>query len=469
MSSSTAVAKPPASKRPHPLDSSTITPRPLAAPPAFTWGDDADSAPSIMEVVFDDVNMSELREALPDVSDYVSKIWATISPLNDDDLAIPVRDVIEMAGLLTATMGFKGIISGFNVVVDRRLLALEDDALELHQLLERTYRGAAIPRHKTSASLIFFHTLVSRNQSGKGGTLLGSKDIMHCMLQNRSFGWLSPLGTVWPPPIICGMEVGSGFLWSFKLTLMKGFGEETLLAKVVGPLQEHFTGFMFRALDKDGVPLVYTWYLRLIQRSGDPLPDGKLVTQWLEEVPCIDPKSVWLSETCVFCWQNPIYAKGGKTHSVKACPLASTFNKVRKSASLTLITCTSEGFSASLIKAAVKPETVVKEVDAWKKEVQGMLAAHDKRLASLEKKAGLKHKADDTDKSSQPPNKKEKKGKKKQQVGGGGAGAKASDSSPQQPKLSSSGSGKGKGGSKAKRCHIVDDCESMPDQDAPGY
>jgi len=207
------------------------------------------------------------------------------------------------------------------------------------------------------------------------------------------------------------------------------------------------------------VPIVYTWYLRLVQRSGDPLPDGKLVTQWLEGVPCIEPKSVWLSETCVFCWQNPIYAKGGKTHSARTCPLASTFNKVRKSASLTPITCTSEGFSASLIKAAVKPETVAKEVDAWKKEVRGTLAAHDKRLAVLEKKAGLKRKADDTDKSSQPSNKKEKKGKKKQQTGGGGAGAKASDSGPQQPKPSSSGGGKGKGGGKAKRRRIVDDRE----------
>jgi len=44
------------------------------------------------------------------------------------------------------------------------------------------------------------------------------------------------------------METGCGFLWSFKLTPMKGFAEETLLAKVVGPLQEHFAGFMFRAV-----------------------------------------------------------------------------------------------------------------------------------------------------------------------------------------------------------------------------
>ncbi|KAF8258015.1 hypothetical protein EI94DRAFT_1816294 [Lactarius quietus] len=128
--------------------------------------------------------MSELSEALPDISDYALKIWAPISPLNDDNLAIPARAVIEMAGLLTATMGFKGIIASFDVVVDCQLLVSEDDALELHQLLERTYQGAAILRHKTSAFSFFFHTLVSGNQSGKGGTLFGSKDIVHRMLWN---------------------------------------------------------------------------------------------------------------------------------------------------------------------------------------------------------------------------------------------------------------------------------------------
>ena len=144
----------------------------------------------------------------------------------------------------------------------------------------------------------------------------------------------------------------------------------------------------------------------------------------------VDPDSVWYAETCVFCWQNPLYAKGGKIHSTNGCPLLMTFNKVRKSANLMPITSSQDGWVATQVKAAIKPETVVKEVDSWKKEVRGELSAHTKRLDALEKKTGLKHKVEDTGQSEGPV--KKRRGRKARkgnaQTGGGNAPANATGS-----------------------------------------
>ena len=163
-------------------------------------------------------------------------------------------------------------------------------------------------------------------------------------------------------------------------------------------------------------------------------------------------ESVWRSDSCGFCWQNAVMSKGGKTHSTLSCPLLSTFNKVRKNANLIPITISREGVSASLKKNAVKAESVAKDVDKWQKEFRGMLSAFEKRLGTVEKKCGIKRKADEAESSATP---KKKKGKKESGNGaetGGNPKPQGAGSGSQQPPKK----GKGKA---ARRNAVVDDRE----------
>ena len=75
-------------------------------------------------------------------------------------------------------------------------------------------------------------------------------------------------------------------------------------------------------------------------------------------------------------------------------PLLATFNKVCKSASLAPIILSGDGIHASLQKALVKAESMAKDVDKWQKEFCGMVSALEKRVDTLEKKVGVKCKAD---------------------------------------------------------------------------
>jgi hypothetical protein len=153
-----------------------------------------------------------------------------------------------------------------------------------------------------------------------------------------------------------------------------------------------------------------------------------------------------------------LYSKGGKTHSIKSCPLLTTFTKICKSAGLANFTVSQEGVSASLVNVAVKLESMAKEVDAWKKEVRSMLSVHNKWLEALEKKMGLKHKAETPSESSTPAKKRKgKKAKGQQQSGGGNTQVQALGSGqqpagkpkPQQTQLQQGGN-KGRGKQQAK-------------------
>ena len=195
------------------------------------------------------------------------------------------------------------------------------------------------------------------------------------------------------------------------------------------------------------------WFLRLIRVNGAPIPDPSVITKWLKESTgkSVKADTVWQTDSCGFCWQTPTFSKGGKAHQMLGCPLLATFNKVRKSASLAPIILSGDGVHASLQKVPVKAESVAKDVDKWQKEFRGMVSALEKRVDTLEKKVGVKRKADPP--KSPPATKKSKK----DQSGGKG---KAKDEGSSQPKASGSGqSGSGKGKEKeksAKRTRVVD-------------
>jgi hypothetical protein len=212
---------------------------------------------------------------------------------------------------------------------------------------------------------------------------------------------------------------------------------------------------IWEQIGKDGAPLPLTWYLRIIRRDGTPLPEEEDITKWLKSGSGngIVAESVWCSDSCGFCWQNVVMSKGNKTHTTLACPLLSTFNKVWKNANLIPITISREGVSASLKKNAVKAESVAKDVDKWQKEFRGMLSAFEKRLGTVEKKCGVKRKADEAE-SSTPPKKKKGKKESGNSTDSGGKAPKPKGPGSDQTKPPKKGKGKA-----ARHSAVVDDRE----------
>lgn len=171
----------------------------------------------------------------------------------------------------------------------------------------------------------------------------------------------------------------------------------------------------------------------------------------------VDSESVWHTTHCSLCWVNPIFAKGGKTHKATGCPTLATFNKLRKNASLTPITLTRTGPAGTMQKTPVKAEAVQKDVEKWQKEFRGMLSSHDKQLTAVEKKCGLKRKAEAGESSFTPTKKSKKEKGKGKAEGNNGQSAKAS--APKPGSLLGGGKKK-KGGPKqddSSRFQVIDD------------
>jgi len=162
------------------------------------------------------------------------------------------------------------------------------------------------------------------------------------------------------------------------------------------------------------------------------------VTEWLKSSTKgrVVPDTVWEGLACCVCWQGASTTKS-KDHGALRCPLLASFNKVRKNARLAPVDITSKGLSAGLQKAPVGVETVEKDVRKVEKELKGIISALEKRLVLVEKQAGLKRKAEDSQ-SSAPPEKKRKKS------GKGKAKGTEEEQSGGQQSVRAKGKGKGK-------------------------
>jgi hypothetical protein len=404
--------------------SPTDVPDTAANGSSFTWGGD--------EEVFrlDDLeNWDESMAEGISFSPLQTTQYKTICLLDVAHLDLAQSDVNTWSGHLSSSAAFgAGYVDPMDLTISRHILVHDDDEFELNQLLTRIFKGATIPRSKWGDSKRFPFTFWTRSAAKKGGTLLAGKELVHRALKNRSFVWTMPMHAAWPPPLFSSVEPGHNFLWSFRLNPKVGKDEDDILAPIIAALQRAHIGFLFRAvrimflnvpspilireqINKDGAGIPLTWYLRIVRRDGAPVPNDNDITEWLKSGSGggIVAESVWRSNSCRFCWQNAVMSKGGKPHTTLQCLLLSTFNKVRKNTNLIPITISQEGVSASLKKNAVKAESVAKDVDKWQKEFRGMLSAFEKRLGTVEKKCGVKHKADEAESSTTP---KKKKGRK---------------------------------------------------------
>lgn len=96
---------------------------------------------------------------------------------------------------------------------------------------------------------------------------------------------------------------------------------------------------------------------------------------------------------------------------------------------------------------------MAKDVDKWQKEFRGMLSAFEKRLGTVEKKCGVKHKADEAE-SSTPPKKKKGKKESGNSTDSGGKAPKPKGPGSDQTKPPKKGKGKA-----ARHSAVVDDRE----------
>ncbi|KAH8981643.1 hypothetical protein EDB86DRAFT_3107085 [Lactarius hatsudake] len=356
------------------------------------------------------------------------------------DTWVTQADVLKMAQLLPTLTTWGGKVDPLDVVVAQAVAAHPDDELAISTLIQRSFEGASIPQRYSfgnGGAEIWF-----RKDSKRKGTLIGSTTMVHRSVSSRSFAWIVPLVAAWPPPLSYGPEPQASATWCFKVDLDLGLEAEHLTF-IATKLGVNYNGYLFRALNKAGEPLIGAWILRLAKKTetNSSISDVKYVTHWLKERTkgVVVEGSVWYEERCCVCWRTDLHGDV-KDHCGGACPAIATFNKVRKAVNLTPITIAQNAINASLQKEPVKVEKVAKDFDKMHKELKGEIAALVKRVAALEKKAGIKRGAEPGEPST-PPKKKQKKAKSKESTDGK---KEEKPKSPKPEKPVASGSGKGK-------------------------
>ncbi|KAH9051481.1 hypothetical protein EDB87DRAFT_1694602 [Lactarius vividus] len=327
-------------------------------------------------------------DELPDNSNALKNIFHTIN--SPPGTYVDELDLFAMANHLQKLKGFGGEVDMLDVVVTRTLLVHEDNEWAMDELIFCSFEGASLP-----AAHMFYKLRVylwARKASKRGGNLIRSMDPIHRLYKSRSFTWVLLLVAAWPPPLAFGPDPQSSALWGFELDLRRGI-ELDLLHTLSNRIGVKYNGLLFRAINKTGEPVVGHWYLCLAKKNenNDPILDVKYITKWLKDHMhgVVVEDSVWFAQQCCLRWQSPVLGKVTE-HDGGHCPLLTTFNKVRKAAGLTPITLSQNKVNVSLQKEPIKVETVAKENDKQFKELRGEVAALTKRVAALEKKAGIK-------------------------------------------------------------------------------
>ena len=168
---------------------------------------------------------------------------------------IVVQDVLRWASLLSTLTTFGGVVDPLDLVVSNVVLAHPDDALEMEQLVFRTFRGGASPDHYDFAGGVR-SKLWYRSGKKRKSTLGGGKDMIHRAHKGQSFAWVMPLAVAWPPPLCCGPEDGCSFLWSVKLDFARK--ELPQIEQLVKSLAENYVGYACHAVRNVSVDCLLT-------------------------------------------------------------------------------------------------------------------------------------------------------------------------------------------------------------------
>ncbi|KAH9024655.1 hypothetical protein EDB83DRAFT_2527136 [Lactarius deliciosus] len=335
------------------------------------------------------------------------------------DAYLAQTDLLKMATLLATLTTFGGVVDPLDVVVVQSVIAHQDDELAVDTLTQRTFEGATVP---------------TRSQFLKQRIALWFRKDSLIHVDSSAVCGLAP-------PLAFGPEPQASAVWCFEVDLAKGV-EVDHITYLSSKLGVDYNGYLFRALNKDGTPLLGKWYLRLAKKTeaNTSISDVKYITTWLKERTkgVVVEGSVWYEETCCVCWQSDLHGRT-KNHHGGACPTIATFNKVRKAVNLTPITIAENVIGSSLQKEPIKVEKVAKDFEKTHKELKGEVAALTKRVIAVETKCGIKCGAE-TGESSTPP-KRQKRAKSKERTKGK---AEEKPATPQKPVASGSDKGKGK-------------------------
>lgn len=131
-----------------------------------------------------------------------------------------------------------------NVVFGQRLLAVPEDELALHNAIMATFKGGILPMMENiSMAETTMGTLYWRSSESPNGYLAQSKEIADRDVQRRSFAWVAPLITVWPPPITLSAEASDNTVWDFKLR--QGETGRSALLAIAQRLDKRYCGAFF--------------------------------------------------------------------------------------------------------------------------------------------------------------------------------------------------------------------------------
>jgi hypothetical protein len=132
-----------------------------------------------------------------------------------------------------------------NVVFGQRLLAVPEDELALHNAIMMTFKGGIMPiiENISMASETTTGTLYWRSTKSPNGYLVQSLEVADRDTQRCLFARVTPLSTVWPPPIILSAEVSDNTVWDFRLREGE-MGHNALLA-IAQQLDKRYCGAFF--------------------------------------------------------------------------------------------------------------------------------------------------------------------------------------------------------------------------------
>jgi hypothetical protein len=107
-----------------------------------------------------------------------------------------------------------------NFVIGRLLTAYPQDEWPTVRLLEKRHKGATEPTRWQSDTTGYLYKIWCRRSqpvSKKALHLIPNGNVQHVSYEDRSFGWMSSIAYVWPPPLVIGMEDEFSCLFSFAL------------------------------------------------------------------------------------------------------------------------------------------------------------------------------------------------------------------------------------------------------------
>jgi hypothetical protein len=127
-----------------------------------------------------------------------------------------------------------------DTILTQTILAADEDEWQLERQLTHSFKGARKPDHTALRT----GALWTRHGKPKGGTLAANLELTYRSVQNRSFGWLTPLQACWPPAVCIQNANTASAVWDFKLTCPPG--NDTGILEILGTsLEKHYKGAFF--------------------------------------------------------------------------------------------------------------------------------------------------------------------------------------------------------------------------------